>query len=149
MPNLKSRPCEEGAIRATGAAGCSESAKPWVLAVTILASTISYIDESVVNVALPTIEADLKSSAATVQWLVNAYMLSLTALVLIGGAAGDQFGRRRIFITGTAIFAAASLWCGLAADIAQLIVARIVQGAGAALLIPCSLAIIGATFDET
>ena len=120
-----------------------------MLAVTILASTISYIDESVVNVALPTIEAELKTSAAVVQWLVNAYMLSLTALVLTGGAAGDQFGRRRIFVAGTALFAAASLWCGLSGDIAQLIAARTLQGAGAALLIPCSLAIIGATFDES
>ena len=120
-----------------------------MLVVTILASTISYIDESVVNVALPTIEAELKTSAAVVQWLVNAYMLSLTALVLVGGAAGDQFGRRRVFVIGTALFAAASLWCGLSGDIAQLITARTLQGAGAALLIPCSLAIIGATFDES
>jgi EmrB/QacA subfamily drug resistance transporter len=149
MPNLKARPCDEAAIRATGATGCAESAKPWVLAVTILASTLSYIDESVVNVALPTIETDLAASAAVTQWLVNAYMLSLTALVLIGGAAGDQFGRRRIFVTGTALFAAASLWCGVAPDIAQLMLARIIQGAGAALLIPCSLALIGATFDES
>jgi EmrB/QacA subfamily drug resistance transporter len=149
MPNPKARPCDEAAIRSTTASGCTETAKPWVLAVTILASTISYIDESVVNVALPTIEADLNASAAVTQWLVNAYMLSLTALVLIGGAAGDQLGRRKIFVTGTALFAAASLWCGLAGDIAQLILARVVQGAGAALLIPCSLAIIGATFDET
>ena len=150
MPNLKARPCDEAAIRSTApAAGCTESAKPWVLAVTILASTISYIDESVVNVALPTIEADLRTSAAATQWLVNAYMLSLTALVLIGGAAGDQLGRRRVFITGIVLFAAASLWCGLSPDIAQLILARAIQGAGAALLIPCSLAIIGATFDES
>jgi EmrB/QacA subfamily drug resistance transporter len=150
MLNLKSRPCDEAVIRtARGTSGCAESSKPWVLAVTIMASTISYIDESVVNVALPTIEADLKTSAAVVQWLVNAYMLSLTALVLVGGAAGDQLGRRRVFVAGTAVFAAASLWCGLSGDIGQLILARAVQGAGAALLIPCSLAIIGATFDES
>lgn len=148
MPNLKARPCDEAAIRATAAGNCPASAKPWVLAVTILASTISYIDESVVNVALPTIESDLKVSAAIVQWLVNAYMLSLTALVLVGGAAGDKFGRRKIFVAGTALFGTASLWCGLAGDIAQLIPARAIQGAGAALLIPCSLALIGATFDE-
>src|SRR6476646_8177068 len=103
MPNPKARPCDEAAIRATAAtSGCTESAKPWVLAVTILASTISYIDESVVNVALPTIEADLQASAAVTQWIVSAYMLSLTALVLIGGAAGDQFGRRRVFVIGVA-----------------------------------------------
>jgi len=150
MPNPKARPCDEAAIRAVQpGVECTASAKPWVLAVTILASTISYIDESVVNVALPTIEADLKASAAVTQWLVNAYMLSLTALVLVGGAAGDQLGRRRVFITGTAIFAAASVWCGLSTNVASLILARVVQGAGAALLIPCSLAIIGATFDES
>src|SRR5882757_565703 len=149
MPNPKPRPCDEAVIHAVPAApGCAEQAKPWVLAVTIMASTISYIDESVVNVALPTIEADLKTSAAVVQWLVNAYMLSLTALVLIGGAAGDQLGRRRVFVAGTGLFAAASLWCGLSPDVGQLIFARAIQGAGAALLIPCSLAIIGATFDE-
>jgi EmrB/QacA subfamily drug resistance transporter len=149
MPNPKARPCDEAAIRATTpAAGCTKSAKPWVLAVTILASTISYIDESVVNVALPTIEADLRTSAAATQWLINAYMLVLTALVLVGGAAGDRLGRRRVLIAGIGLFAAASLWCGLSPSISSLIVARAVQGAGAALLIPCSLAIIGATFDE-
>jgi EmrB/QacA subfamily drug resistance transporter len=149
MPNPKPRPCDEAAIRSVSATDCAGGSKPWVLAVTIMASAISYIDESVVNIALPTIEADLETSAAVVQWLVNAYMLSLTALVLVGGAAGDQLGRRRVFITGTAIFAAASVWCGLSTNVASLVVARVVQGAGAALLIPCSLAIIGATFDES
>src|SRR5262249_16633813 len=98
---------------------------------------------------LPAIARDLEASITLMQWLVNAYTLSLSALVLIGGASGDQFGRRRIFILGVGIFAAASIWCGLAPSNAQLILARIVQGVGAALLIPCSLAIIGATFDET
>src|SRR5438552_49792 len=150
MLNPKARPCDEAAIRAVRAASeCRPGSKPWVLVVTIMASTMAYIDESVVNVALPTIEADLKTSAAVVQWLVNAYMLSLTALVLVGGAAGDQLGRRRVFVAGTALFAAASLWCGVSGAIDQLILARAVQGAGAALLIPCSLAIIGASFDES
>src|SRR5438874_2692584 len=149
MFNAKARPCDEAAIRSVSAADCTDRAKPWVLAVTIMASTISYIDESVVNVALPTIEADLKTSAAVVQWLINAYMLSLTALVLVGGAAGDQLGRRRVFVAGTALFAAASLWFGLSGDIGQLILARAIRGARAALLIPCSLAIIGATFEES
>src|SRR2546423_10579644 len=125
MANLKARPCDEAVIRtARGASGCAENSKPWVLAVTIMASTISYIDESVVNVALPTIEADLKTSAAVVQWLVNAYMLSLTALVLVGGAAGDQLGRRRVFVAGTAGFAAAALWWGLSGGIGGLIFGR-------------------------
>lgn len=121
----------------------------WVLVAAVLASTISYIDESVVNVALPAIEADLHASVAVMQWLVNAYTLSLAALVLVGGAAGDRFGRRRVFIIGVVVFAATSLWCGLAGDIVQLIAARALQGMGAALLIPCSLALIGAAFDDS
>jgi EmrB/QacA subfamily drug resistance transporter len=127
---------------------CAASAKPWVLLATILASSIAYIDESIVNVALPAIETDLATSAIVVQWLINAYTLSLSSLLLIGGAAGDQFGRRRLFIIGIGIFAAASLWCGISPNVTQLISARVVQGVGAALLIPSSLAIIGATFAE-
>jgi EmrB/QacA subfamily drug resistance transporter len=143
------RPCDEAAIESTRPAGnCPVSAKPWVLAVTILGSSIAYIDESVVNVALPAIETELKTSVEVIQWLVNAYTLCLSAFVLTGGAAGDLFGRRRVFVVGLAIFAVMSIWCGLSPDISQLILARGIQGAGAALLIPCSLAIIGATFDE-
>ncbi len=150
MPNLKARPCEEATIRSVAPArDCAARSKTWVLTVTILASTMAYVDESVVNVAMPTIERELHASAAVVQWLVNAYMLSLAALLLIGGASGDQFGRRRVLLLGTGVFTAASVWCGLSGDVAQLIAARAVQGAGAALLILCSLAIIGATFDET
>jgi EmrB/QacA subfamily drug resistance transporter len=149
MINPKARPCDEGAIRSvTATSDCVASSKPWVLAVTILASTMAYIDESVVNVALPAIERDLGTSVVVIQWLVNAYTLSLGALLLIGGAAGDQFGRRRIFVIGTAIFAVASVLCGFSANVTQLIAARAAQGVGAALLIPCSLAIIGATFEE-
>ncbi|MGB6893406.1 MAG: MFS transporter [Xanthobacteraceae bacterium] len=114
----------------------------------MLASSITYIDESVVNVASPAIATDLAASAVVIQWLVNAYTLSLSALLLVGGAAGDRFGRRRFFMIGIGIFAVASAWCGMAPTFAQLITARAVQGAGAALLIPCSLAIIGAAFDE-
>ncbi|MEO8558043.1 MAG: DHA2 family efflux MFS transporter permease subunit [Rhodospirillales bacterium] len=125
------------------------SGRNWVLVAAVLASTISYIDESVVNVALPAIEADLHASVAVMQWLINAYTLSLAALVLVGGAAGDRFGRRRIFMVGVIVFAVSSLWCGLAGNIAQLIAARAVQGIGAALLIPCSLALIGAAFDDS
>jgi len=127
---------------------CAASAKPWVLLATILASSIAYIDESIVNVALPAIETDLATSVIVVQWLINAYTLTLSSLLLVGGAAGDRFGRRRLFTTGISIFAAASLWCGISPNVTQLISARAVQGVGAALLIPSSLAIIGATFAE-
>jgi EmrB/QacA subfamily drug resistance transporter len=147
--NPKPAPCDEGAIRSIPAASnCAASEKPWVLLATILASSIAYIDESVVNIALPAIERDLATSVVVMQWLVNAYTLCLSALLLIGGAAADQFGRRRIFVVGVSIFAAASLWCGFSQSIVQLIMARAMQGLGAALLIPCSLALIGASFDE-
>jgi EmrB/QacA subfamily drug resistance transporter len=146
---IKPRPCDQLAIRATECGGtCGEQQKRWVLAVTVLASTMAYVDESVVNVALPAIETDLAASVVVIQWLVNAYTLSLTALVLVGGAAGDRLGRRIVFVVGIGIFAAASIWCGLSTSVAQLILARAIQGAGAALLIPCSLAIIGASFSE-
>jgi EmrB/QacA subfamily drug resistance transporter len=150
MVSSRSRPCDEATIRATLATGdCAAVAKPWVLLVASLASSISYIDESVVNVALPAIETDLGASVVVIQWLVNAYTLTLSAFLLLGGAAGDHFGRRRIFVAGVAIFTAASVWCGFSPTIAQLILARAIQGAGAALLIPSSLAIIGATFDDS
>jgi EmrB/QacA subfamily drug resistance transporter len=150
MSSLRTRPCEDAIIQSTAAAvRRSASAKPWVLVATILASSIANIDESVINVALPAIETDLATTIVTIQWLVNAYTLCLSALLLVGGASADQFGRRRFFIVGVSIFAAASLWCGLAPNLTQLIIARATQGVGAALLIPCSLALIGASFDES
>jgi EmrB/QacA subfamily drug resistance transporter len=148
MINANARPCDEALIRSTPASGCAEHAKVWVLVATILASAIAFIDESVVNIALPAIEKELGASVAVIQWIVNIYTLSLAALLLIGGAAGDRFGRRRMFIIGIIIFAATSLWCGLAPDIVQLIAGRALQGVGAALMVPCSLAIIGAAFSE-
>ena len=149
MPSVRSRPCEEGTIQSVRVAGdCAADAKLWVLLATILASSIAYVDESVVNVALPAIETDLSASVAVIQWLINAYTLTLSSLLLVGGAAGDRFGRRRLFIIGISIFAVASLWCGLSLNTTQLISARAVQGVGAALMIPSSLAIIGATFPE-
>jgi EmrB/QacA subfamily drug resistance transporter len=150
MINPKARPCDEATIQSTRVTrNYASSAKPWVLVAAILASSIAYIDESVVNIALPAIETDLAASVVVIQWLVNAYTLCLSAFLLTGGAAGDLFGRRRTFIVGVAIFAAASVWCGLSPNVTQLIVARGIQGVGAALLIPCSLAIIGATFDDS
>ena len=100
------------------------------------------------NVALPALQADLNASVPDVQWVIGAYSLFLAALLLVGGSLGDHYGRRRIFVIGIAIFAAASAWCGLAANIAQLITARAVQGIGAALLVPGSLAIISSAFRE-
>src|SRR6202163_4916382 len=105
MINLGRTPCDEGVIRAAAdTPGCAERAKPWVLAATILGSSMAFIDGSVVSVALPAIEADLGASIPEVQWIVNAYLLVLGALILVGGAAGDRFGRRRMFALGVAIF---------------------------------------------
>jgi EmrB/QacA subfamily drug resistance transporter len=142
-------PCDEGVIRAgRETAGCTERARPWVLATTILGSAMAFIDGSVVNVALPAIQSDLRASIEGAQWVVNGYMLMLGALTLIGGAAADRFGRRRVFATGVVLFTVASVACGLAPTAGALIAARCVQGVGGALLVPSSLAIISAAFPE-
>jgi EmrB/QacA subfamily drug resistance transporter len=128
--------------------GCPKRSRPWVLAATILGSSIAFIDSSVVSVALPAMQADLSAPVREAQWIVNSYMLLLGALILIGGAAGDRFGRRRMFLIGLIAFTAASVACGLAPNAASLIAARAVQGVGAALLVPSSLAIISAAYPE-
>jgi EmrB/QacA subfamily drug resistance transporter len=140
-------PCDEAIVHAAAdTSGCAERARPWVLAATILGSSMAFIDGSVVTVALPAIQADLTTSVAGAQWVANAYMLMLGALILVGGSAGDRFGRRRVFALGAAIFMVASVACGLAPNIAALIAARAAQGVGGALLVPGSLAIISAAF---
>jgi EmrB/QacA subfamily drug resistance transporter len=124
------------------------SADPrWTLAATIFASSLSFVDGSVLNVALPAIRASYRAGAADVQWVVNAFLLPLSALLLLGGALGDHFGRRRLLIVGTSLFAAASLMCALAPSLALLLTARMVQGIGAALLLPNSLALLNAAFE--
>jgi EmrB/QacA subfamily drug resistance transporter len=150
MTGVARNPCDEGVIQAAarGTPTCAERAKPWVLAATILGSSMAFIDGSVVSVALPAIQGNLGTSVRGAQWVVNAYMLLLSALILVGGAAGDRFGRRRVFVLGVALFTAASLACGLAPTPAALIGARAVQGAGGAFLVPSSLAIISAAFPE-
>jgi EmrB/QacA subfamily drug resistance transporter len=127
---------------------CSKARGRWVLAATILASSMAFIDGTVVNVALPALQTSLNATAVDVQWVIEAYSLLLSALLLVGGSLGDHYGRRRIFLIGVALFASASAACGFAADIRQLIVARAFQGLGAALLIPGSLAIISNSFSE-
>ena len=118
-----------------------------VLATCILASSLSFVDGSVVNVALPHIAGALGESLAGVQWVVDAYLLPLSGLLLLGGAAGDRWGRRRLLILGVALFAAASLGCALAPNLATLVLLRGVQGVGAACLLPASLATLAATFQ--
>ena len=143
-------PCDAGVIEATPAfdAGLSQRRKRLTLAATVVGSSMALLDGSVVNIALPAIQQALRADAAATQWIINAYLLLLGALVLIGGSAADLYGRRRIFVLGIAVFTAASIVCGLAPDITVLIVSRAVQGLGAALLTPASLAMLGATFSE-
>lgn len=120
----------------------------WVLAATILASSMAFIDGTVVNVALPFLQTSLHATAIGIQWVVEAYSLFLSALLLVGGSLGDRYGRKLIFNIGVIVFALASAACGLAANIEQLIAARAVQGIGGALLVPGSLALISSCFNE-
>ncbi|HEX7663519.1 MAG TPA: MFS transporter [Polyangiaceae bacterium] len=129
------------------AAGTPRSAK-WTLVVAVLGSTMVFLDGTVVNVALPVMQRSLGASLSSMQWVVEAYALFLASLVLVGGALGDRLGRRRVFVAGVAIFALASALCGLAPNATLLVVARSVQGIGGALLVPGSLALISAAYDE-
>src|SRR6266571_4013336 len=147
--NILKQPCDEGVIAAKRAdAPCTKARGRWILAATILGSSMVFIDGTVVNVALPALQTNLKATAVDVQWVVEAYALLLAALLLLGGSLGDHLGRKRIYAIGIALFALASIWCGLAPTINQLILARAAQGIGGALLVPGSLAIISASFPE-
>ncbi|MFE6094738.1 MFS transporter [Streptomyces massasporeus] len=118
----------------------------WVLLTTVLGSSMAMLDSTVVNVALPRIGRDLDANLSALQWTVNAYMVTLAGLILLGGALGDRFGRRKVFVVGVVWFAVASLLCGIAPDAGVLIAARALQGVGGALLTPGSLALIQASF---
>jgi len=118
----------------------------WTLVTCVLASSLSFVEGSVLSVALPAIRASYGANAAEVQWVVNAYLLPLSALLLLGGALGDHYGRRRLLVVGTSIFAATSLLCALAPSMPILLAARAAQGVGAALLLPNSLALLNAAF---
>ena len=143
-------PCSDGVIQCAEVdAPCTPRQRRWVLAAAVVGSSMAFIDGTVVNVALPALQSDLGATLVELQWVVEAYALLLGALILTGGAAGDRFGRRHIFGAGVLIFALASLWCGIATDMIQLIVARGAQGAGAALLVPDSLTLISASFPAT
>lgn len=143
------QPCDEAIVRSQPeVTDCGQTTGRWVLAAAILGSSITFIDGTVVNVVLPVLQSELGASVAEAQWIVESYALMLAALILVGGALGDRLGRRRVFSAGVLLFALASVWCGLAPDITQLIVARGVQGVGAALLVPGSLALISANFSQ-
>ena len=133
----------DGTARPLGPAG-----RRWVLIAAILGSSMVFLDGSTVNVALPALQDSLDATVVDVQWVVNAYTLFLAALLLTGGALGDRLGRRKVFVVGVVLFTAASVACGLSANVQQLILARGVQGVGGALLTPGSLALVNATHPE-
>ena len=141
-------PCEEGLALGRQATRQGNPHSSWILATTILGSSMAFIDGTVVTVALPVLQNAFRATAAQVQWIMESYTLLLAALLLLGGALGDRFGRRRVYVIGIVIFSVASVWCGLSPDVHQLIVSRAIQGIGGALLIPGSLSIISASFSE-
>jgi len=151
MAQIGKAPCDDTLILHSAGpqeGACPEVSKPWVLAAAIVGSSMAFIDGTVVNVALPAIQAELRATAFQAQWVVESYALLLAALLLVGGALGDHFGRRRIFAIGVGLFALSSIGCALAGTVQQLIAARAVQGVGGALLVPGSLALISASFPE-
>ena len=145
MSSAVTAPCDAGVLAAATPHQTTHASA--LLAATVLGSSVAFIDGSVVNVALPAIQQSLAASAAATQWLINAYLLPMGALILIGGAMGDRYGRRKIFGIGLGLFAVASLLCAAAPDMRLLLTARALQGLGAALLTPASLAMLGAGFS--
>jgi EmrB/QacA subfamily drug resistance transporter len=142
-------PCDKALIQSRpDVKDCGAAVGRWVLAAAILGSSITFIDGTVVNVALPILQRDLGASVGETQWVVESYALMLSALILVGGSLGDLFGRRKIFSLGVLLFGIASVLCGVAQSPNQLIIARGVQGIGAAMLVPGSLALISANFSK-
>ena len=148
MGTIARLPCDKAAILAGSCQSPVATNGPWILAATILGSSMVFIDGTVVNVALPALQSALRATLADVQWVVESYSLFLATLLLVGGSLGDMYGRRKIFAAGVVLFCLASAWCGLAPTIRQLIVARGFQGIGGAMLVPGSLALISANFPE-
>jgi EmrB/QacA subfamily drug resistance transporter len=146
MTGMVKPPCDEAAILSVSPGEPCSSKGVWILAATILGTSLAFIDGTVVNIALPALQSALHATISDVQWVVESYALLLASLLLVGGSLGDLYGRRKIFVLGVILFAAGSAWCGLVTSIGPLIVARGVQGIGAALLVPGSLALISASF---
>lgn len=141
---------EDAVIKsAAGSPGVSKTAGRWVLLVTILGSGMAFIDSTAMNVVLPVLQIELDATIPQMQWIIEAYALFMSSLMLFGGTLGDKFGRKRIFALGVILFTGASVWCGLSTSTPQLIVARAFQGVGGALLVPGSLAIINISFTES
>ena len=145
MSSAALAPCDPVAAGATQAKPCRHPTA--TLAAAILGSSLAFIDGSVMNVALPALDRALGAGAEGLAWLVNAYLLALSALILLGGALGDRYGRRLVFMLGVGLFLAASLACALAPSLPAILAGRAAQGVGAALLMPNSLALLGAGFE--
>jgi len=137
--------CDAAGAEAAGSARQTRHPS-WVLITTILASSLAFLEGSVISVGLPAIGVTFNASSRDLQWAINAYLLPLSALLLLGGAAGDRFGRVRLLVVGTTLFGAASIGCALAPSLPWLLIGRTVQGVGAAMLMPNSLAILGSAF---
>lgn len=147
MTYIGKSPCDSGVVMSDSQAfECSRAARRWTLVAAILGSSMAFMDGTVVNVALPAIQRNLNAPVSDGQWVMESYALFLSALLLVGGALGDRFGRRRIFVIGSVVFALSSIACALSGTAAQLIGTRAIQGIGAALLIPGSLALISAAY---
>ena len=138
-------PCADGGV-AAGSALCAKADRKWILVATILGSSLAFMDGSVVNVALPRLQTIFGATSGGIQWVIQSYALFGAALLLLGGAIGDRYGRRRTFAWGVALFAVASAGCAASFSLSQLIAARSLQGIGAALLVPQGLAILSAAF---
>src|ERR1700683_4132521 len=147
MASIARLPCDAGAILSGSCDRPATPNGPWILAATILGSSMTFIDGTVVNVALPALQSALGATLADVQWVIESYALFLAALLLIGGSLGDRYGRRKIFAAGVVLFSVASVWCGLAPNIRQLIVARGLQGIGGGALGARSPALTCAIFS--
>ena len=145
MASAVPAPCDAGIAETVQTRPCPNARL--TLAASILASSLAFVDGSVVNVALPAIGADLEAGASGLQWIVNAYLLPLSALLLLGGAMGDRYGRRRLFLVGVTLFGIASTLCALAPSLELLLAGRACQGIAAALVLPNSLAVLGAAFE--
>lgn len=139
------QPCDDRGA-AHGEKPCAAGDRPWVLAVAVLGSSLAFIESSIVNLALPSLQSDLNLDSASLQWVVNAYLLTLSAFLLVGGASGDRFGLRRVYVAGLVLFGVASAACGAVGTIESLTVWRALQGVGAAFLVPTSLALINVYF---
>ena len=149
MSEAVKKASQESAIgEESGVNFVSKSTGRWVLVVAIIGSGMAFIDSTAMNVVVPVLQQELGATIPQVQWVMEAYALFMSSLMLLGGALGDRFGRKRIFAIGVVIFTIASMWCGLAPNTSQLIIARAFQGLGGALLVPGSLAIITVSFSE-